>query len=539
MRSSLIFSLSMTALLALAPTCLFAQGRPIEAGQYFGVFDCGASPRAELISIIKQNDSTAVRVRTFPVNGGPYFQWHDALYQVDAAGDGPLASVKSVYVRQTVGDDAAPAELLLQPADDGGIVRLESGTLCGGNLSRLDAAAASPSDFADILQGTIAHLSTGRSGTERVNENTDPRPFPIEILSTVDEFGSFITMRLDGEGRTCLFSAQPAAGTALERRLIHGVGDCSDGTVTFTERGPMLVLDWGGGYRELAGALGRQDQLIAKFLSELGSPAQEAGNRPGADAQSATASDVELDGVKSAFSGLGWTIGTVPLGLGMEESMSVGAPGVRLNMRNWVARGQRGVQAGAREEPDFVNFGVTDIHGLTDRTVLQPAHWHMGSLVFRVEKRVNSNKPELMPTKEALIAAVIEKFGPPISLDSRSSQAGWFPSPGSELLLYPVKNGELYDGPCFDPDMGHPMMETNEEVYNRNKAVVVQIETGGYCEGVLAVRYTEGGMGRLDSYSILARDFLLEARNEVNDLEVQVKLLDEQLEQMPEVKPEL
>lgn len=291
-----VLSLSMTALLALAPTCLFAQGKPIEAGQYFGMFDCGASPRAELISIIKQDDSTAVRVRTFPVNGGPYFQWHDALYQVEAAGNGPLASVKSAYVRQTIGDDAAPAELLLQPAADGGIVRVESGTLCGGNVSRLDAAAASPSDFADILQGTIAHLSTGQTGTVRIRENTDPRPFPIEILSTVDEFGSFITMRLDGEGRTCLFSAQPAGGTALERRLIHGVGDCSDGTVTITERGPILMLDWGGGYSQGAGALVSQDQLIAKFLSELGTPADDSGSGQGAEAQSATVAGIESEG---------------------------------------------------------------------------------------------------------------------------------------------------------------------------------------------------------------------------------------------------
>lgn len=377
-------------------------------------------------------------------------------------------------------------------------------------------------------------------GTERINDNVDPRNFPIEILSTADAFGSFIAMRVDNEGRTCVFSTHPAAEMSVERRLIHGAGSCSNGTVTITERGPVLVLDWGGGYREVAGERASQDQQIAAFLASLGAPSDPQKATGTGDSSGNPASD-GLSNVEaaSAFAGLGWTIGTVPLGLDMKTAMAVGAPNVRLDMRNWVARGKRGVEAGARSEPDFVNFGVTDIWGLTDRTVVQPAHWHMGSLVISVEKRVNSKKPELMPTKEALIAAAVEKFGPPISLDSRPTQLGFMPAPGSDYMLYPVKNGQLHNGPCFDPDMGRPMMETNQEVHDRNSAIIRQIETGGYCEGVLAVRYTEGSMGRLDSYSIIARDFLLEARNEVNDIEVQIKLLDEQLKQMPEVVPEL
>lgn len=291
-----VLPLSMTALLALAPTCLFAQGTPIEAGQYFGVFDCGASPRAELISIIKRNDSTAVRVRTFPVNGGPYFQWHDALYQIEATEEGAFRTVQGTFVRAAVGDDKAPADIVLMAKEGGAVARLESDGLCGGELDRLDLPVGVPPDFSTGLQRTIVHVALGQSGTERINDNVDPRIFPVEILSTADEFGAFITMRVDDEGRACIFSAQPVAEMSVERRLVHGVGSCSEGIVTITERGPVLVLDWGGGYREVAGERASQDQLVAAFLSELGTPAPETGSGQGADAQSATAAGIESEG---------------------------------------------------------------------------------------------------------------------------------------------------------------------------------------------------------------------------------------------------
>jgi hypothetical protein len=88
-----------------------AQASTLEPGQYLGTFTCDSTPRAELVSITEHDQKIVVRVRTFPVDAGPYFQWTDALHHMEATDDGAFRTVRSLFVRAAINDDKAPAEL--------------------------------------------------------------------------------------------------------------------------------------------------------------------------------------------------------------------------------------------------------------------------------------------------------------------------------------------------------------------------------------------------------------------------------------------
>lgn len=256
-------------LLLFTATGALAQNNIVEVGHYFGTLTCSGESRAELVSIIDLGDKRLVRVRMFPVDGGPYFPWVDSVHEVQTTANGELHSLKSIPLRQKTGA-ALASDLVITPMAVNTISLERDAEPCAGDLSRLDIPLARSEDVSVSLRGAIVHLSRGLNGFgggERISDGVDPSLFPIEILSSIDEFGAFITMRSDTEGRSCLYEVRPSGEMTLERRLLHSFGRCTDGLVTYTARGPLLVMDWGGGYRQPVGALTAQNQKIAALLS--------------------------------------------------------------------------------------------------------------------------------------------------------------------------------------------------------------------------------------------------------------------------------
>jgi hypothetical protein len=260
-------------------TGAFAQNNFVEVGHYFGTVTCSGESRAELVSIIDLGDKSLARVRTFPVDGGPYFQWVDSIHEVRTTADGELHSVQSISLRPKAG--AEPLfDLIMVPTAGNSISLERDAEPCAGDLRRLDIPLARSEDVSVGLRGAIVHVSRGLNGFgggERITDGVDPSLFPIEILSSIDKFGAFITMRSDTEGRSCLYEIRPTGEMTLERHLLHSVGRCTEGLVTYTARGPILVMDWGGGYKQPVGPLTAQDRKIEAFLAVLESGETESG----------------------------------------------------------------------------------------------------------------------------------------------------------------------------------------------------------------------------------------------------------------------
>lgn len=262
-------------------------------------------------------------------------------------------------------------------------------------------------------------------------------------------------------------------------------------------------------------------------------------------ASSAIAKDIDPPlgaPLPSAFEGLDWTIGQFPLGVSFAEAMQIAEPNRRLGTKRWVAKTTSALRDPImpHTEYDGVNYGITNINAVSDRTSISPTHWHTGSMVKSVTRTVKSSKPELMPTPEDLVAATKAKFGPNPKTDARTYGLGGVGQRSFEILAYPVKNGELHSGKCFSFDAGFsgPHRSTQEKI-EIAQAFVRDIREGGACEGVVVVMYSEGRSGRLREYRIVARDFLMDAENYLQDIETRIQMLEEYEANLPTVTPEL
>ncbi|WP_298976561.1 hypothetical protein [uncultured Roseobacter sp.] len=257
---------------------------------------------------------------------------------------------------------------------------------------------------------------------------------------------------------------------------------------------------------------------------------------------SASAQEAEkplLQNLPSAFEGFGWRISNVPLDVNFPTAMQAVNPSLRLKLRRWTANYGRGNVLPV-DEFESIGFNITDVQGVKDRTTVTPTHWHSGQMIWRVDKTVKSNKPELMPTAADLEAAIIAEFGAD-PVDSQKDFGARGLGKGSyKILAYPVKDGARFSGPCFDPTTSlYRSTAKPQAKYQVVKDMEDKIENGGYCEAVLMVLYAEGRMGRLSEYRIVARDFLMEARHMIHDLETRVRLLEAERNNLPSVQPKL
>ena len=243
----------------------------------------------------------------------------------------------------------------------------------------------------------------------------------------------------------------------------------------------------------------------------------------------------------SAFEGMGWAVGKFPLGVPFREAMAVAAPQQRLVTRQWTAKRTSALKPPImpHTEYDGSNFGVTNINAVSDRTSVVPSHWHTGSMVKSVTRTVKSSKPELMPTPEDLVEAVKARFGPKPKTDVRTYGLGGMGQRSFKILAYPVRNGQLHNGACFniDKSFSGPNKSVQEEM-KIARSIVSDISRGA-CEGLFVVMYNEGRSGRVREYRIIARDFLLDAEDFLNDIETKARLLEEYESNLPAVKPEL
>lgn len=244
----------------------------------------------------------------------------------------------------------------------------------------------------------------------------------------------------------------------------------------------------------------------------------------------------------SAFAGLGWSIGGVPLGVDFVTAVQAADPSVRLKTHKWVAKRTsiREPDIAPHDEYRFVNFGVTDIRALTDRKIVNATHWHTGSMAWKVERKVTSNKPDLMPTADALVAAVMEAFGNAPAADRNVTGRGGVTQRSRNRLSYAIKNGTYHDGPCYEVGLSYAPRNSPRSVeYEGAKAIIAQIKSGNFCEGVLTVTYADGQLGRLREFHIVAQDFLMEAENFVHNIDVKRQLVQEHENNLPSVEPKL
>lgn len=260
---------------------------------------------------------------------------------------------------------------------------------------------------------------------------------------------------------------------------------------------------------------------------------------------SPASADETTDGIKpltSAFTGLGWSIGDVPLGEDFVTTMQTASPSTKLETRQWAAkRGTSRIQPVAPHD-DYAGagFNVTTTRGVQDRTVVEPTNWHTGNRVWLVSRTVQSNKPELMPTADDLIASVIEKYGPDPVTGRKNTAIGSMGHFPRGTLSYPVKDGQRHDGPCFDINKKVAALNASSSAeYEAARQRVSDITTGMMCEGVLVVSFANGRAGRLREYKITAHDFRMEAANIVHDYETKLRLLEEYEQNLPGVAPKL
>ena len=555
------FSVPLAALLcavAFTPTTALAQDEINVTGQYFGELRCGNRPRAELITLAEIGEAHVARVRTYPVAGGPYFQWYDAIYELEEQGDGAFASSRGAYIRGIEGDTAPPPSLDLQISADRNLTRLDSGAICGGTLPALLAAIESPSSFAEQIQGTVTHLTQDMRSFERVAESTIPNLFPAEILSVIDGFGAFMTMRVDNDERTCLFLSSPMGGMQIRRTPLHAVGSCAENVASFTERGPILMLDWGGGYRNGAGHLSTQDRRLTAFLSTLGA---EPGSPPaGAAAGLAAVPGAIIPTVDrpadypSAFAGMDWDIRGVPLGLDIQSTMAIAAPGQRLEEGYWsFERGTVFDREERRPQYDTQRIQLSRSStqgGVADYVVIEPTDWHQGHMVHTVYRDVRARDLEDMPTVEALVTAVEERFGRPTSTSRFVYGAGGIAQETVRRMIYTIRGGEVRSVPCVPMDralrrigmFGRPNAAGGigrGDIPEIERALEQIVERD--CEGVLVIEYSTSGQNRqrVDVYRFLAVDLRLLLANQLSEFATRDEMREAAMEALPEVEPDL
>lgn len=241
----------------------------------------------------------------------------------------------------------------------------------------------------------------------------------------------------------------------------------------------------------------------------------------------------------SSFTGFDWSIKNIPLDADFVTAMQKSNPSVRLKKKRWASRDIASITP-PHDEYEGTNFGVSNIQGVNDRTVVAPTHWHTGGMIWKVERTVKSSKAELMPTAADLAASTIAAFGPDPVTDSRTYGAGGMGQQSFQMLAYPVKDGARHEGPCFNIDMRFGNMTAGiTERYNAAQKVIADIENGQHCDAVVMVLYSEGRMNRLREYRIVARDFLMEAKNHMHDVDTRERLQQQHQNSLPTVAPKL
>ena len=194
--------------------------------------------------------------------------------------------------------------------------------------------------------------------------------------------------------------------------------------------------------------------------------------------------------IRSSFAGLGWSIGNVPLGLDMQSTMIEANARSKLKRVTWAAKSgtAMGSPIAPVEQYGYGRLGVMNIHKVSDQTTVHPTDWHTGQMVFRVGRHVSSRKPELMPTPEDLVAAVIAKYGGSFLDDAKTYAKGGIGQQSFSIMAYPVKNGRRHNGACYDIDFAFATgLNAAERRYNKAKEVLTQIKSGNHCKAVLVV----------------------------------------------------
>jgi hypothetical protein len=448
----------------------------------------------------------------------PAFEHQDIVFQVEPTSEGfqltPVIDISSP------GEKKAVDAFNLQVAGSGEQLT-GSDPDCAFDLKKLGVPLAMPGDL------PAGYSSVMRTGVG-INQT---------LLLFSDQFGAF--MLLASRNSACMYALSPD-GEHFHRSTAFGEGFCADGSVTLAGAGKTTWIASDGDATNLQL---KETSTYASRVDEL--PVSIAGWKAASLQQEAEQKRVE-DFLKqggderSAFSGLDWRINGIPLALDYKAAMADAHPDVSIPAATWKHGGTAlRPPIATREELGFVNFGVTDIHGASDRTVVSPTHWHSGMLMHRVERQISSSNPELMPTADSLLATVQAAFGDYPSTDWVVYGQGGLGAQGFEIVQYPVRDGQVGDFPCFRIDTALGAMKTTEEKIEYYRDILAKVETGGYCEGLLAVMYSEGRMGRLRDYKIIARDFAMEAQNELQDIEIRLKFSEDYVEAMPEVKTKL
>lgn len=410
---------------------------------------------------------------------------------------------------------------------DGGskLISVDPDSSCQIELTRSNIPSAGANSFPKALSG-VHYVKFG---------------FPkTTIVSTIGPFGAELIYEKASKKLHCHFALQ-VEGDNFKRVPIRPSKDCAEGAIGFKEhRGKWQLLYTNSDGKVIAQYL-REAKKDSVALSGIASTVA-AWHASRAEKQDLAAALTNGERNSSAFSGMGWTIGDIPLGFDFQTTMSAAQPPQILQKQTWVAKTTSVLDKPIAPHPEFKqsNFGVTDIRAVTDRFVVTPTHWHGGNMVKEVSRSVSSNKPELMPTEESLLKAVETKFGTPPNVE-RSTQLGWMTGYSTtHFVNYPIKNGKIINGPCFplNTRFSGPFVKT-VDAYEMAKSVIRQIETGNYCDGMLTVTYQIGKLKRLRSYQIIARDFLMDAKDYVNDIETKVRLLKEHTENLGDVAPKL
>jgi hypothetical protein len=554
----LISIVALCAAVQLIPLTAHGQTQVTVTGQFFGELRCDDRPRAELITLGEINDIPVARVRTYPVEGGAYFQWHDALYELEAGESGTLVSIRGAYIRGIEGDNSPPVDLLLDTTNKDMLMRLDAGAVCGGPLRTVEPEPLGAASFPDILQGSVSHLTQNMRSFERIADSTNPNAFPTEILSVVDDFGAVMTLRVDSDERLCLYRTTPVGELQVQRTLLYGVGACSEAIVGFSERGPVLMLDWGGGYRNGAGRLESQDRRVAAFMTSIGAepdtpPAGAAAGMASIPGAIIPTVDRPAD-YPPAFAGMDWDIRGVPLGSDIQSTMAIAAPGQRLDTENWTFetgtvfdREERRPQYG----PQRIQLNNRSYQGgVDDYVILEPTNWHQGQMVHTVFREVQTNDLERMPTVNALLEAIYDRYGRPISTSRFTYGAGGIGQQSFQRMIFPIRDGEVRNVPCVPMDRGIRNIGsvgrsnsmgrvTSADVPELEQALQDIVERG--CEAVFVIEYSVAAQNRerVRAYRFMAVDVRLRLADALSEIATRAEMRAAAMDALPEVAPDL
>jgi hypothetical protein len=235
---------------------------------------------------------------------------------------------------------------------------------------------------------------------------------------------------------------------------------------------------------------------------------------------------------QSSFAGFEFDINGIRIDQNIETSLTAFNPDFRFKTGRWNdSQGEY-----VRDDVAWQAFSFGNISAVREEYRVTATPWHAGNVIHTVTRIVSIKPDDQKPTVASFVATAEAKYGEPIE----HVREGIFGRRAMQML-YPVKDGQIADVPCFDMDQGwYGSAARSEQRLNSVEGYLAEIDAGK-CDGVLSIWYTidSGNEERISYYGGAMRDFRLELEAYIaNEAEQEAATLARQ-QATPEGTPDL